>query len=461
MKPGRAISLDPPALQRRRLLKTAALLGLLAPMARQVALAQSPLDYRALVCIFLEGGNDGENTVIRYDTAGYQTYASIRPPASSLNIPQSRLLPIQPARGGPPFGFNPACAALRDLFVQKQLAVVANMGVLAAPSTKSGLETQGAPRPVNLFSHADQQRSMGSAVATSTIRTGWGGRIADRLNTANGGSLFPPAIAADQGGIFASGLSSLPLTVGGGATLQFDATSDPQADALAEAAMQQILAQPRPNIYDIAAQLDAEESLASRSVLSPLLTNSVSVVRPLFSGLTSDVAGQLLTIALILEGRQQIGLRRQVFYVHQSGYDTHGNQLQDQGSALTDLSQAVAAFQNAMSALGLTNNVTTFTLSDFGRTFQPASGNGTDHGWGNYAFVIGGAVNGGDFYGTLPTPALNGPDDLGNAGRWIPTTSLEQYGATLARWFGIAEGDLPYVFPNIGSFANTNLGFMG
>ena len=175
------------------------------------------------------------------------------------------------------------------------------MGVLAAPSTKTGLETQGAPRPANLFSHADQQRSMTSAVAAGTSRNGWGGRIADRLDAINGGLLFPPAIATDPGGIFASGLSSLPLTVGAGATLQLSTTDDPQADALAEAAMQPILAPPRGNIYDIAAQFDAEESLASRSVLSPLLLNRAAVARPFFSGLTSDVAGQLLTIALIVE----------------------------------------------------------------------------------------------------------------------------------------------------------------
>jgi uncharacterized protein (DUF1501 family) len=460
MNSARDFSLDAAALSRRRLLKAAGALGLWAPIVRHAALAQSPSDYRALVCIFLAGGNDGENTVIRFDTAGYQTYASIRPPASGLNIQQSQLLPIQPARGGPPFGFHPGCIGLRDLFEKKQLAVVANMGALAAPSTKPGLETQGAPRPANLFSHADQQRILNSAVASGNSRTGWGGRIADRLDAINGGLLFPPAIATERGSIFANGVSSLPLTVGAGATLEFATTDNSQVDALAEAAMQQILAQPRGNIYDLFAQRDAQESLASRSVLSPLLTASRSVARPFFSGLTSDVAGRLLTIALILEGRQQIGLRRQIFYAYQDSYDTHGDQLETQAGLLTDLSQAIAAFQSALSALGLTNSVTTFTLSDFGRTFQPASGNGTDHGWGNYAFVVGGAVRGGDFYGTVPTPALNGPDDLGNAGRWIPTTSLEQYGATLARWFGIGDGDLPYIFPNIGAFPNTNLGFM-
>jgi uncharacterized protein (DUF1501 family) len=168
----------------------------------------------------------------------------------------------------------------------------------------------------------------------------------------------------------------------------------------------------------------------------------------------------LSIVAQLIEGRGQTQLKRQVFFVEQGGYDTHGGQLALQGGLLLELSQAVKAFQDALTALNVANSVTTFTLSEFGRTFKPASNQGTDHGWGNYAFVIGDAVRGGDFYGKLPAQALNGPDDLGSDGRWIPSTSIEQYGATLARWFGIADADLPYVFPNLGSFANTNLGFL-
>ena len=153
-------------------------------------------------------------------------------------------------------------------------------------------------------------------------------------------------------------------------------------------------------------------------------------------------------------------MRRQVFYAHQWGYDTHGSQPTLQATLLGDLSRALKAFQDAMEAIALADTVTAFTLSDFGRTFKPASNQGTDHGWGNYAFVMGGAVKGGDFYGTVPAAALNGPDDFGKEGRWIPSTSVEQYGATLCRWFDIAEGDLSYIFPNIGAFANTRLGFM-
>jgi uncharacterized protein (DUF1501 family) len=221
-----------------------------------------------------------------------------------------------------------------------------------------------------------------------------------------------------------------------------------------------MVARKRSNIYEKAAQLYAQEGLAAASVLLPIFQRANSAVTPAFAGLSASVANQLRNAAQVIEARQEIGLKRQVFYVHQFGYDTHGNQAGDHQRLLGDFSAAVGAFDAAMKALGLDGNVTLFTLSDFGRAFKPASNAGTDHGWGNYAFVVGGAVKGRTFYGTLPALALNGPDDLGLDGRWIPTTSVEQYGATLARWFGIAEGDLPYIFPNIGAFPNTNLGFM-
>lgn len=194
--------------------------------------------------------------------------------------------------------------------------------------------------------------------------------------------------------------------------------------------------------------------------MNPIAQNPNSVVTSAFANLSTSIGNQMRTVARLIEGRQQTGLKRQVFYVHQVGYDTHGSQAGFHQQLLADLSASVGAFYDGMRALGLENDVTVFTLSDFGRTFNPASNAGTDHGWGNYAFVLGGAVRGGRFYGTLPTQALNGPDDFSGAGRWIPTTSTEQYGATLCRWFGIPESDLPYVFPNIGAFSNTSLGFM-
>lgn len=449
--------------QRRTLLKAFAATGLLAAVERNMAFAQSAPDYKALVCIYLQGGNDGENTLVRYDSAGYQNYASIRTPASGLNIPQAQLLPIQPASTAVPFGFHPACASLKTLFEQKKLAVVANMGVLVQASTKQGLETQGGARPANLFSHADQELALQSGDHTGFNRIGWGGRIADKLDTMNPGTLFPALVSTNGLKTFAVGNNSIPLTVGENPyfTLYGSGENFYQFDVLRDAALREILVQNRTNMYDLAAQMLSEEGLKSSSVVFPILQNKSSIVPQFFDKLSSSVANQLKTIAMLMEGRQQTQMKRQVFYVHQWGYDTHGGQAPEHQTLLSDLSLAIKAFQDAVNALGLANGVTTFTLSDFGRTFKPAGSGGTDHGWGNYAFVVGGAVQGGDIYGKLPAQVLNGPDDLGKDGRWIPSTSLEQYGATLARWFGIADADLPYVFSNIGAFANTKLGFMG
>ena len=447
---------------RRRLLKWAAASGLLAAVGRHTELARAATDYKALVCIYLGGGNDGENTLIRFDTSGYQNYASIRTPASGVNIPQAQLLPIQPARGGPPFGFHPACTALQQLFNQKQLAVVANVGPLVRAVNRPEIENQSAPRPANLFSHNDQQLIQQSADCTGLTRLGWGGRIADTLDGVNAGTLFPALTSINGLSPFINGAMSVPLTLSASPSFSLagSVTNLPQFDVLRDAAIREMLAQQRSNIYDIAAQLYSQEGIAASSVVTPILQNSASIVAPYFANQSSYFAAQLRNVALLIEGRAQTGLRRQVFYVGQGGYDTHGSQAPYHAALLGELAQAVKAFQDAINALGIAGSVTSFTLSDFGRALKPAGNSGTDHGWGNYAFVTGGAVKGGDFYGTLPAQVLDGPDDFGKEGRWIPTTATEQYGATLARWFGIPESDLPYVFPNIGSFANTNMGFM-
>jgi uncharacterized protein (DUF1501 family) len=452
----------PESLRRRRLMQALAGSGWLAVLERNVALARSAPDYKALVCIYQQGGNDGENTLIPYAHRAYANYASIRTPASGLNIAHGDLLPIQPARQAEPFGFHPACARLKALFEQKNLAVVANVGMLVKPSSKAALETSAAPRPANLFSHADQQLGLQSGDYAGFNRIGWGGRIADKLGPGNPGTSIPPLISTSGLRTFAFGERTIPLTIPEYPLLALSSTgADARSfDALRDAALHEILAEPAANVYARAAKLYSEEGLAAASVVQPLLQKADSIVQPFFAGLGSSIGRQLRIVAMLIEGRAQTGLKRQVFYVEQRGYDTHAAQLPRHRQLLGDLSQALYAFQSAMAALGAANDVTTFTLSDFGRTLKPAASQGTDHGWGNYAFVIGGAVRGGDFYGAVPTPALDGPDDLGQNGCWIPTTSLEQYGATLARWLGIAESDLAYVFPNIGAFANTDLGFM-
>ncbi|MEP7208526.1 MAG: DUF1501 domain-containing protein [Casimicrobiaceae bacterium] len=431
-------------------------------MAQGIALPRKAPEYRALVCVYQQGGNDGENTLIPYDNRAYANYAAIRSPGSGLNIAHADLLPIQSVRLSRAFGFHPACGPLQKLFERKDLAVVANVGMLVQPSTKEGLVSRGARRPANLFSHADQQLELQSGDYSGFTRIGWGGRIADKLEVLNGGIAFPPLVSTSGPRPFGNGRMSVPLTVPEFARLTLLGSGPGQQsfDALRDAAMREIMTQPSRNVYEKAVNRYSQQGLTSAATVLPILQNPASIVPQFFDGLNSSIARQLKTVAQLIEGREHIRLRRQVFYVNQGGYDTHAAQMRIHQQLLGDFSRAIDAFQNAMAALGTADAVTTFTLSDFGRTLKPAGAWGTDHGWGNYAFVIGGATNGGDFFGTVPAPVLNGPDDLGQDGRWIPTTSIEQFGAPLARWLGIGEPDLHYVFPNIGAFAQTDLGFM-
>jgi uncharacterized protein (DUF1501 family) len=197
------------------------------------------------------------------------------------------------------------------------------------------------------------------------------------------------------------------------------------------------------------------------AVVNPVLSSTTSAATPFFNGQTSSIAQQLLQVAKLIEARGQVGARRQLFFVSLGGFDTHSNELNVLTTLLGQLSPALRAFQDAMVQLGVADSVTTFTLSDFGRTFQPASGAGTDHAWGNHMLVMGGAVRGGQMYGTYPTLARAGPDDADTNGRWIPTTSVDQYGATLARWFGLGPAQVGAVFPSLSLFPTADLGFLG
>jgi uncharacterized protein (DUF1501 family) len=449
-----------PSPVRRRLLQAMVASGLVGFMERNVARAQAAPDYRALVCLFQQGGNDGENMLVRYDTQGYQRYRAVRPLSSSLNIAQADLVPIQPTNTPVPYGFHPACAPLKPLFDQHQLAVVANVGALAVPTTKAALDDGGTPRPANLFSHPDMELAVQSADVSGFTRTGWGGRAADKLEAMTPQNLFPAMTSINGLRSYSLANTAIPLTVPDNPWFSLASSMDWQFDAARDAALREILALKRANVYDDVAQILAEEGLAASSVVHPILQAKDSVVAPHFANLSTPVARQLRTIALMIEGRAQTRLRRQLFYLHQWGYDTHGGQLITHANLLAELSQGVAAFQAAMNAIGMAQAVTLFTMTEFGRTFKPASNAGTDHGWGTYAMALGGAVKGGAIYGKLPNQALEGPDDFGKEGRWIPTTSVETFGATLIRWLGVPEADLPYVFPNLGAFPVKDLGFL-
>lgn len=450
--------------RREFLLKAGALTsgGLAARLAPISALglaagahAQSAPDYKAMVCVFLYGGVDGNNLVIPGDSAGYAQYAGVRPASSGVNIAQAEMLAIQPSGSAAPYGLHPELSEIHPLFAQGRMAILANVGPLNEPTTRANYL---AARPDNLFSHSDQQNQWQSSVSDGPSRSGWGGRIADAM--ASSSAAFPVITSIAGASLFIAGNATSALALPQSGAIALQGFNNSAAANARRAAMEAILAADRDNAYVKAAGDITSQALALSAIVNPILSSTTSAVAPLFAGQASSIAQQLLQVAKLIEARSQTGARRQVFFVSLGGFDTHSNELAVMATLLGQLSPALRAFYDATVQLGVSSQVTTFTLSDFGRTFQPASGAGTDHAWGNHHFIIGGAVRGGQMYGRYPTLARAGPDDADTAGRWIPTTSVEQYGATLARWFGVPEASLASVFPNLSRFAPGDLGFL-
>ena len=440
-------------------LTTGGLASRLAPLSAlglaTQAQAQTASDYRALVCVFLYWGWDGNNLVVPNDSAGYAQYSAVRPVASGVNLTQAEILPIQPASSPSPYGLHPRLSDIQPLFAQKKLAILANVGPLNEPTTKSNYLTK---RPENLFSHSDQQNQWQSSVSTGPTRSGWGGRIADQMAGQNGA--FPIVTSIAGTSLFTAGnaSSALALPPTGGLALQgFNGSAAANARL---AALNSILAADRDNTYVKVAGDISAQAISLSGLVNPILASTTSPVTALFAGQNNTIAQQLLAVAKLIEARAQVGARRQVFFVSLGGFDTHGNELNVLDNLLGQLSPALRSFYDATVQLGVASNVTTFTLSDFGRTLQANSNAGTDHAWGNHHFILGGAVRGGDLYGRYPTLARAGPDDADTSGRWIPTTSVEQYGATLARWFGLTQPAIAAVFPNLARFASADLGFL-
>ena len=421
--------------------------------------AQPATDYKALVCVFMFGGNDGNNTVIPIDTGGYGQYAAVRPAASGINLPQASLLAIQPVNVGTPFGLHPALPELQALFNKRKMAILANVGTLTEPITK--VQYGAGIRPDSLYSHADQQAQWQSSISDSASGTGWGGRIADKVAPLNAASGFPVITSLDGTVLFTTGAATAPLAIPVTGSFALAGYSTSAASIARLAAMQQLLAQPSSNAFVTGANKIGTQALQLSTTVNPILANPNSTVAPLFASLKTSTANQLFQVAKMIEARGATGAKRQIFFVQLGSFDTHGDQLNRQQNLFAELSPALKAFYDATVALGVSAQVTTFTLSDFGRTFQPASGGGTDHAWGSHHFILGDAVQGGAFYGQYPQLLLGGPSDAETEGRWLPSTAVDQYGATLALWFGVEPADLATVFPNLDKFATDNLGFMG
>lgn len=424
-------------------------------------------DYKALVCVFLNGGNDGNNTLVPNYTAGYDQYFAARG-TQGLAIPRNSLLSITPPSIGLDFGLHPNLTELKALWDTQKLAIVCNVGTLVQPLTRAQYQS-GAPRPVQLFSHSDQTAQHRSAISTGSSLTGWGGRTADRTIGLNPGAAISAITSVSGSSLFTAGNLTTPLVVSPAPTpinqiFALNGFTTAADDVARRNSMNQVRGM---NLDQTLVRAASDLTQQAISVSDQLSTDPVLTVA--FPNTT--LGNQLKQVAKLMKFRTQLNMSRQIFYV-QSGalFDTHSSQLSRQVAVLTEVSQAMKAFYDETVAQGIANKVTSFTLSDFSRTLSPTgtgSVAGSDHAWGNHVFVMGDAVHGGDFYGipgpngtVFPTLVNGGPDDADSRGRFIPTSSVEMFAATLASWYGVSASDIPLVFPNINSFPTSNLGFM-
>jgi uncharacterized protein (DUF1501 family) len=343
------------------------------------------------------------------------------------------------------------------LFNGGKLALLANVGTLTQPTSKT--QYNSGLRPENLYSHADQQTQWQTSIVTGASRTGWGGRLADAMGPV-AGQTFPVMTSTAGVTLFVTGAASSPLSVPTSGSFGLSGFGTGNAAQARLTALKSLLGLDGENALVAAASGISKQAIDLSATVNPILATTSPLLTNAFAGVTSSIASQLLAVAKMIESRAATGAKRQIFFVSQGGYDTHNNELATQQTLFDQLSPALNSFYNATAALGVASSVTTFTLSDFGRTFGPAAGGGSDHAWGNHHMILGGAVNGGALYGTYPKLALNGPDDAEREGRWIPTTSIDQYGATLATWFGATDPQLATIFPNLSQFTTRNLGFL-
>jgi uncharacterized protein (DUF1501 family) len=421
--------------------------------------AQAAGDYKALVCVFLFGGNDGHNTLVPLEATAYAEYLAARGDSTlsgnALGLSRSSLTAIT-APDGQQYGLHPSMAPLAPYWSAGQLAALFNVGTLVQPMTKAEYQAHARPRPDKLFSHSDQQAQWQSMQVLGEPRTGWGGRVVDVIGSGAGGSV-PMATSLSGDVLFFQGHDSRGLAIPVTASFKRNSFGGNYASAVNNA-YAALLAQSSGHPLIAAAQDITTDALATSAVLDPIITAAASVDTP-FANLSTGIANQLRRVARIIARRGDIGASRQIFFVGLGGFDTHVGQIGAQAAMLKQLADALKAFHDAMAQIGTASMVTSFTQSDFGRTLKP-NATGSDHGWGNHQFIIGGAVNGGRFYGQFPKLVLGGPDDIANEGRLLPTTAVDQYAATLAKWFGVPDASMATVLPNLAKFAVSDLGFM-
>ena len=433
-----------------------AALGTGAPFALNLAAlgaasAQSAGDYKALVCVFLYGGNDNHNTVIPYDLPSYNEYQRVR---GGIARPRNTLLPLAPATslGGRQFALPPELQPLATLFDAGRAAIVANVGPLVRPTTRAQYESRSVPLPPKLFSHNDQQSVWQASMPEGAVY-GWGGRIGDVLASANTNATFT-SISVAGNAVWASGRSTLQYQVGPGGAVAVNALGQASlfGSATAPQLLRRLITEPRTHVLQNDHTRLVQRALTANQDLRAAMAGTPGLQTVFPDG---SLSAQLKMVARLIAVRNTIGARRQVFFVSLGGFDHHAFLSSAHPRLLNQLASALSACDAALGEIGVRTQVTTFTASDFGRTLV-SNGDGSDHGWGSHHFVLGGAVRGRDIYGRLPTVSVGTADDAGQ-GRLIPTTSVDQYAAGFARWMGLSDTELADVLPNLQYFSPSTL----
>lgn len=417
-------------------------------------------DYKAMVCILLAGGNDSFNMLVPRNGSHYNEYRSTR---SNLALTQGSLLPLNYMdSNGKQFGVHPSMPEVQQLFNDKKLAFLTNIGTLVEPTSVSQYKNKTVKLPVGLLSHADQIQQWQTSIPQTRSSKGWGGRMADIMHAGNDNQDISMNISLSGSNIYQVGNQiteyAIRSSAGGSVGINVYEEANVVDQALA-GGVKSMLGQQYKDIFKSTFNSKIKQSQSQHEMFSTALSQS-STINTAFS--QSQLSYDMQLVAQTIAARDLLGVKRQTFFITVGGWDHHDEVLDNQVAMLSVVSKALGEFQAAMEELNLTENVTTFTISDFGRTLT-SNGNGTDHAWGGNVIVMGGDVNGGKLYGEYPSLAIGGPDDVGGA-ILLPKISTDEYFAELCQWYGVADSDLEYVLPNIGNFYNAGssppIGFM-